>query len=199
MKDHKTFTFFASALLLSLAFAANVNAEIFKTVDKDGNVIYTDQRPDADAKAMDLPGLSVISAQEPTRQSPATIARAEAVAVEGQAGKEITKIGDLKRGYQDFAIVHPTQDQIFSGTGNEINGVVWDTRFALQEGMQVIVYVNGVAQEPTSNPVVDIGRLDRGAHTITAELTDRRNRQIAKAPPVTFHVRQHSVNFPRGG
>ena len=38
--------------------------------------------------------------------------------------------------------------------GNEINGVAWDTRFALQEGMLVTVYLDGVAQEPTSSPVV---------------------------------------------
>jgi hypothetical protein len=196
MKDHIRLFFVSGVLILSVLIASSVNAEVYKSVDENGNVVYTDQRPDADAVPMELPGLSIISAQKSTTQSPAARARAEAVAVEGQAGEEVVSIRDLRRGYRDFAIIHPIPDQVFIGTGNEVGGVAWDTRFALQQGMTVTVFLDGVAQEPTTAPLVDVGWLARGAHEVRAELKDRRNRHIASTDPVTFHVRQPSVNSP---
>ena len=46
------------ALWLPLTLAAQ--GEIYKVVDKDGNVTFTDQRPSDTAQPMDLPPLSVI-------------------------------------------------------------------------------------------------------------------------------------------
>ncbi len=52
-----------------LPLAAFSQGEIYKVVDKDGNVTFTDQRPGAGAEPMDLPPLSVI---ETDVQVPAT-------------------------------------------------------------------------------------------------------------------------------
>jgi hypothetical protein len=168
-----------------------VSAEVYRVVDENGNVTYTDTRPSPDAQPMKLPGLSVISPQVPTRP-PAPMNEDGS-----KPDPKVTNIRELRRGYRDFAITHPIQDQVFAGNGNEISGVAWSTRFALQEGMRVTVYLDDQPQTPTTNTVIDLGRIDRGTHVVRAELLDARNRVIATTEPVTFHMRQHSVILNR--
>jgi hypothetical protein len=177
-------TLISSALLLTVG----VQAEVYKTVDKDGNVIYTDQPPEPDAKPMELPGLSVIG----SLPGPAPAAGSSAEQTEDQ----VTDIRELRRGYKDFRITSPTQDEHIQGSGNSVT-LSWDARYALQPGMAVIFTLNGTDLEPTVNPSVSLQEIDRGEHTVSARLVDSQSRIIARASPVTFFMRQWSQNFGR--
>jgi hypothetical protein len=190
MKDHTQRLLVPLALLFAALFAAAAQAEIYKVVDEDGNVTYTDQKPSPDAQPVQLRGLSIISPQQPTTQPPSQ--RKDEAAAEEEA---VTSIRDLRRGYRDFALVSPEPDQTIWGNETPMT-VVWNTRYALQPGMLVTVYLNGAPQPPTSSPAVNIGRLNRGSHQVYAELTDARNRPIATTQTVEFHIRQHSALFP---
>jgi len=169
-----------------VASAATAAAQIYKTVDENGNVIYTDQPPDPDAKPVDLPTLSVIEsvkAPEPVESE------------QVEPGEEaVTDIRELRRGYRDFQITKPAQDEYIEGTGNAVT-IVWDTRYALQPGMMVIISLDGTRLEPTVTSAVTVQQMDRGEHTVSAKLVDAQMRVIADASPVTFYVRQFSQNF----
>lgn len=180
-----------TALLLTASSVAW--AQVYRVVDENGNVTYTDQAPGPDAKPITLRELSVISPQVPDKPAPSaeTVAAAEAAA-EGQ--QEVTNIGELRRGYRDFRIVSPEPDQQFVGTGNMAT-VAWDTQYRLQPGMMVTFYIDGEPQAPTTAQSMNIGPMDRGTHEVYAELRDSRNRQIAVTDPVSFHIFQWSVNF----
>ncbi len=195
MKDHNLPYFQVLTLALLLACSPQLVAEIYKTIDEHGNVVYTDQPPSQDAKPLDLPGLSIISPQkpEPPPNIPGSV-RAS-TGPEPEAQQEVTSIRELRRGYRDFAIVSPTQDQTIWGTGNEA-AIAWNTRYQLQKGMSVTVYIDGAAQPSTTNTAISLGQLDRGSHEVYAVLTDSGNRRIASAARVTFHIKQYSVNFP---
>jgi hypothetical protein len=52
-------------MMLAAPLAAQSTGEIYKVVDEDGNVTFTDQRPSAQAEPMDLPPLSVIETEIP--------------------------------------------------------------------------------------------------------------------------------------
>lgn len=189
MKDHTQRLLVPLALLFAALFAAAAQAEIYKVVDEDGNVTYTDQKPHPDAQPVQLRGLSIISPQQPTTQPPS---RTKDEAAEEEA---VTSIRALRRGYRDFTLVSPEQDQTIWGNETPMT-VVWNTQYALQPGMQVTVYLNGTPQPPTSSPAVNIGRLNRGSYQVYAELTDARNRSIATTQTVDFYIRQHSALFP---
>lgn len=162
-------------------------AEVYKTVDEDGNVVYTDQPPSTGAEPMQLRELSVVPVPEyASKQKAAKTAGLE-------EGGEVD-LGSLRRGYRDFSLVSPTPEQTFSGSGN-VAVVQWSTRFELQEGMAVIVYLDGQALPPTTQAAITTPPLDRGEHQVRAELVDAQKRNIASAGPVTFFVRQNSVNF----
>jgi hypothetical protein len=106
----------------------------------------------------------------------------------------VTDIRELRRGYRDFRITSPGQEEHIRGTGNAVT-LSWDTRYQLQPGMTVHLFLDGEALEPTRASSVALEQVDRGAHTVTAKIVDDRNRTIANASPVTFYVRQWSANF----
>jgi hypothetical protein len=174
-------------VILLLPVAAFAEGEIYKVVDKDGNVIYTDQRPSAEAEPMDLPELSVIKSDVPPP------APAAAPVAEEQEQAEAPTARALRKLYADFRITQPQQDETFWGTENTVV-VAWGSAQPIPPEMAVKLYVDGAAQDVVGNGSVSL-TLDRGEHTVYAELLDARKRRIVTTETVTFFVKQHSVNF----
>ena len=180
-----------SSWLLAALLAAVAGpslAQVYKVVDENGNVVYTDRAPAADAQPMELPGLSVI---EMIRTEPE--GAAGSVEEAGEEEEEVSDIRELRRGYRDFSIVSPIDEETLWGTGGQVQ-IAWDTRYRLQTGMYVVLTVDGTEGDPTTQPVINMV-LERGTHTVYAELFDRRNRKVATANPVTFNVQQYSVHY----
>lgn len=173
------------------AFAPGIRAEVYKVVDEHGNVTYTDQAPGPDARPMVLRELSVISPQVGA-QPAGSEASADADADGGE--QELMSVRELRRAYRDFRIVSPMQEQHVWGTGNDVT-IAWSAQYPLQPGMMVTIYLDGQAQEPTTQSAITVASMDRGEHKVYAELVDSRNRRIALSETVTFFVRQWSVNF----
>ena len=170
------------AIMISAA-----QAEVYKTVDENGNVVYTDQAPSSGAEPMKLRELSVVPVPEyASKQKAAQTAGLE-------EGGEVD-LGALRRGYRDFSLVSPAAEQTFTGSGN-VAVVEWSTRFELQPGMAVIVHIDGEALPPTTQAAITTPPLDRGEHQVRADLVDAQKRNIASAGPVTFFVHQNSANF----
>lgn len=166
-------------------------AQVYKTVDEHGNVVYTDQPPTPDAKPVQLRGLTVVPVPDPPTPKPVRARQGQA-----DADGKVTDLGALRRGYRDFRLTQPLPEQMFAGTENMAT-VAWDTQYALQEGMRVIISVDGQAMAPTTDAVIQTERLDRGEHTVSAKLVDDRGRTVVSTSPVTFFVYQHSRNFNR--
>jgi len=171
------------ALWLPLTLAAQ--GEIYKVVDKDGNVTFTDQRPSDSAQPMDLPPLSVIESDievpEPTVEA--------ATSSEPQAPTP----RDLRRQYSDFRITQPEQEETFWGTANSVV-VGWGASEPPLPDMSARLYLDGTPQDVPAAGNVSL-TLDRGEHNVYAELLDARKRVIVTTQPVTFFVHQNSVNF----
>ena len=181
-------TLTATGLLLAAHAEAN---KVYKTVDKDGNVVFTDQPPEPGAEPLEMRGLSIVEFQ---KSDPPKAVRAtpDDLNEDGQ----VTDLRTLRRGYRDFRLVQPTSEQTFVGTEN-IATFAWETQYELQEGMNVVLAINGQRMPGTTQQVVASPRLDRGEHEVTAQLIDARGRVIASADPVTFFIRQNTVNNQR--
>jgi hypothetical protein len=164
---------------------------VYKSVDENGNVVYTDTPPEPGAEPMQLRELSVVPVPE-------YAAKKRAVQSAGLEEGDVPDLGELRRGFRDFSLTSPTAEQTFAGSGN-VATIAWNTRFALQPGMTVKVTIDGQALPPTTATVISSPPLDRGEHNVRAELVDEQNRSIATAGPVTFYVQQNSALFNRGG
>lgn len=170
-------------LTLLLPLSALAEGEIYRVVDKDGNVTYTDQRPSADAQPMDLPELSVIQTDVPP----------PAASKSAQETERPPTPRELRRMYADFRIIQPQPEETFWGTGNSVV-VAWGSEQPLLPDLSVKLYVDGEAQDVVAAGSITL-TLDRGEHTVYAELLDARQRRIIATERVTFFIKQHSVNF----
>jgi hypothetical protein len=171
-------------LLLPLSLASD--GQIYKVVDENGNVTFTDQKPPGDAAPMDLPPLSVIETDIPV---PAAPAEGAADATEPATPRE------LRRQFSDFRITQPQNEETFWGTANSVV-VSWGSSKPMLPDMSVVLYVDGEGQKAPATGGVTL-TLDRGEHKVYAELRDGKNRKIVTTGSVTFFVKQNSQNFNR--
>jgi len=181
---------------LSLVIASgSLAAQVYKTVDEDGNVTYTDRPPEDGSAPIKLPELSVIEA--PTYETAPSSGAGGA-----DEGEKEKPLRYLRKHYADFAIVSPQQEESV-WYSQEVISVAWSTKYQLQAGMQVTVSVDGGQEAATADRVIPITGLERGEHTVTAVLKDAKNRSIATAASIRFFIRQPNIYSnrpgPRGG
>ena len=180
-------------LLVTLAATPTAFAEIYKVVNPDGSVTYTDQRPAPGAEPVDLPPLSVVETDIDTS---AVTARAEE-----EPGEPTLR--DLRRQFRDFQITQPQNEETFWGTANTVT-VSWGASNPIPDSMSVNLYVNGQKTATPGAGSVTL-TLDRGEHQVYAELRDANDRLVTRSPTVIFFIKQYSRNFgqprptPRGG
>ncbi len=184
---------------LSLLLAAGTSFaqnKIYKTKDKDGNTIYTDQPPPEGAVPMDLPELSIVKPREnqqsvrqlnvnrrgdPTGGAPALPSQAE-----------------MRQTYAGMEISSPVQDETIWGGGGSVDVNV-DLKGPLLPGLLVQVIYDGRVLPAQAATSVRLEEVDRGEHTVQAAIVDSTGQAVAKTDPVKFFVQQHSVNFNRRG
>jgi len=178
-----------STVFLLLPVDGRSEGQIYKVVDKDGNVTFTDQRPSANAEPMDLPPLSVIQTDMPP---PVPAAQPGDPAED----KPLTT-REMRKQFRDFSITQPLQEETFWGTQNTVV-VTWGSSAEIPPELSVMLFVNGEGQKAPATGSATL-TLDRGEHQVYAELRDQRNRRIVATPTVTFFIKQHSANFRRPG
>lgn len=177
---------------LLAVYACSALADIYKVVDAQGNVTYTDQSPGPGAAPMVLPELSVVDTDYVPESEPADPA---AETTDGTA-EEDTSPRALRKAYQDFAITQPAQEQTFWGTENSVV-ISWSSEKALLPGMAVRLFIDGAAVSNTQDNMY-AATLDRGEHSVYAQLMDPRGRRVMVTPTVVFYIKQHSVGTRNG-
>ena len=180
-------------VLLGIFITAPAVAEIYKIVNPDGTVTFTDQRPGPNAKPVDLPPLSVVETDIDT----------SILDKQAETDSQEPTLRDLRRQFQDFRITQPQNEETFWGTGNAVT-ISWGASRAIPDTMSVVLYVDGQRQPAPAGGSATL-TLDRGEHQAFAELRDPGGRLVTKSGTVTFFVKQYSQNFgqprptPRGG
>lgn len=160
-------------ILLALPAAA----EIYRYVDENGTVVFTDQRPSDDAQPLDLPALTIMDAPKPAAKRP-----------DGEGGEEDSEPAPV---YPDLTLLAPKREETFQGTGNTVP-VRLASRQALRSSDQVVIFIDGQEQGRFSSMSVDLQQVPRGTHQLLAEIHDGEGRVVGDAGPITFHMKQHS-------
>jgi len=158
---------------------------IYKIVDENGNVTFTDQSPGDGTEPMVLPELSVVSTDP--------IVQPQVATEENETPEEEAELTprELRQLYRDFRITQPASEETFWGTANTVV-IAWGVSEPLQPGMKVQILVNGQAQPPSLENMLAV-TLDRGEHTAGAVLLDARGRRVITAESVQFFVHQQSI------
>ena len=183
MKPAKRVVFAA----ITLVWASGLSAAVYKSVDAQGNVVYTDE-PGGDAKPVKLPPLSTVPAprfKSSTPSSSPSSAESEPSAATN---------------YEQISIVSPTQDATLrDNTGAVPVNVVLEPELNSVAGHRYRYYLDGQAQgKPTESGQISFANLDRGSHTVEAAVVDNTGQELIRSGSVQFFLHRQSVNFPRG-
>ncbi|MFK7956961.1 MAG: DUF4124 domain-containing protein [Lysobacterales bacterium] len=165
-------------ILLLLALPGHLWAQaIYKTIDADGNVTYTDQPPSEDAEPLDLAPITVADPYESRVSSSAS------------SGNE--NIDDLIP-YADLTLISPTQEQHFWGTGGTFTAQAATTQ-PLSRGHLLQFVLDGTVAGTGSGLFMEFTGIDRGEHQLRAQVVTTSGEVLARTDNVVFFMRQQSV------
>lgn len=167
-----------AGLTMSLAAASQ---EIYRWVDKNGIVHYSDQ-PGA-------PNAELIDVIEPNAYDSADTSLAGSTGtVAGDGGQDVAPYGSL-------SIVSPEPDQVFFGADAVVT-VAASLDGTLQPDHEVVFFVNG-DRRPASGLSLELSNLDRGTYFLRASVLDQGGKPVVSSQQTTFHVRMPSILSPQ--
>lgn len=162
-------------ILLFLLSQAAASAEVYKRVNPDGSVEFTDiPRND---KEKPLPHKPINTFKSPP---PATSRTYDS---ERQAAP-------LK--YSSIAITSPADDVAVRNNAGIINISVSLTP-SLQPNHKLIILMDGNPVGETTTGSFSLNNVDRGTHTISAQVENEKNEILIRADPVTTHLLRRSI------
>lgn len=177
------------AIFVGLAFTAAAADQIYRTVDADGNVVFTDVPPanatgEPAGKAVDLPPSNTYQSETPppAQSQPET--------------DESTAEPAAASYYDDLSIVDPTNDQtIRSNNGDMLIQAVVDP--PLRSDHRLLLTFDGAPTDMQANGgVFELTNVDRGTHTAAARIVDANNEVVMESQPVTFTVQRYHLPPP---
>ncbi len=167
-----------AGLALSLAAASQ---EIYRWVDKNGIVHYSDQ-PDS-------PNAELITVIESNTYDSADTAPASSSGTAEEADDQTVSP------YDSLSIVQPEPDQVFFGSDVVVTATA-DLQGTLRPDHSVVFFLNG-NRRPAQGLSAEFSGLARGSYFLRASILDQNGDPVVTSQQTTFHVRQPSINSPQ--
>ncbi len=160
-------------LILLVLLPLQVVAEtVYKSIDKQGNVVFSDQ-PSARAEKIEIQLAPAMDFEQvtPPRAS--------------------NRNNDLGPAYEQVIILQPTNQQTVRDNPGNLT-VLLQTEPALQPGHNVGLYMDGKQVNLGIEDTVSLNTVDRGEHVLVARILDADNNVILASKPVTFYMHRIS-------
>ncbi len=174
-------------LLLSLLFfAGQVAAEVYRSVDEDGNITYSDKPTEGaekikkqDVQTIDTPNIPQFKYTPPRDQT------AEKPAI-----------------YNSIAITSPENDtSVRENAGNLTVNVSLKPNLKTAYGHSLSLTMDGKEVGSGRSRTFSLTNVDRGTHTLVARVKGSNGQVIIQSEPVTFTLQRVSIRavpFPGG-
>lgn len=170
-------------LILMLLAVSSIAAadEVYRWVDKDGQVHYSD-RPHEGAEIVTLSKAQTFSmpAVKPTQRT---------------KGKQDNS--QKTDSYSSVTIASPAPDEVLWGTDGKVKVSV-SVQPQLRRGHRLMVYLDNkaVARLTGNQREAELTEVFRGEHTLRAEVLDSTGSVVAKSNSAPFTVKQTSIQNP---
>ncbi|MDT8408299.1 MAG: DUF4124 domain-containing protein [Wenzhouxiangellaceae bacterium] len=175
---------FLLAMVVALYCMAVSAQEIYKTVDANGNTVYTDQKPSEDAEPVVLRKLTVVD--------PVDLGDVEAVLGDSEDGN-----GEDTGSRPGLRILSPQAGETIQNTAYRLEvQTALDGR--LPSGAQMVYRIDGEIRETSRALSTTLSEIFRGEHSLTVEVQSSAG-QVLESESVTFFMRQHSRLHPNPG
>jgi hypothetical protein len=164
-------------LSLLILFMPAGHADVYRSVDENGNVVYSDHPSKGaekieikDAQTIHLPSAGPFKYQPPPKEAPPR--------------------------YSTVAISHPGNDESIRQNSGDITVQV-AVNPGLKPGDVISLLMDGkeVASGPATS--VTLKNVDRGSHTLQARVVGSDGSTWLSSESVTFHLLRHTVLQPK--
>ena len=167
-------------LTLILLFSATItSADVYRTVDEYGNIMFTDN-PDGKAEKIEVETTSTYS--------PVAIPQE-------QIEPELEQQEEFPVPNYRVTIVSPAQNESFWSNDGTVNvSVDVQPELSAERGDMLIFKLDGQdVGEPQSSPNLTLSNLDRGSHIIVASIIDNTGNVLKTSKSTLFHLQRRSL------
>ncbi len=166
--------------VLALSVTASAAAAVYKWVQPDGTVVYSDRAPAENTAPTDLPAIQEIKMPPPP--PPSTDTTPDSNQPQQTRGEEYTKL----------TIAEPADNSTFRNNAGQVN-VKLELEPALQEGDSVAIILDGkdIGQGKSTN--VALNNVDRGSHSLQAIVKNAQGSTLISSTPITFTLQRTSL------
>lgn len=171
---------FLPTLLVLLSGALQAD-EIYRHVDDQGNVTYTDEPPEKDSKPLDLAPLPEVSI-------PASGNSSRLEGMEEEDDKEDAQQDEL---YKRIEVVEPEPDSAFWRGGGSVTIRV-RSEPDLSRGHSFQLEFDGESRGTNRSGTFSLDNVDRGTHTIVVHILDSAGDIITSSDPSRFTLHRPS-------
>jgi hypothetical protein len=162
------------ALMAGVLLSLQAAADIYKYIDKDGNLVLTDQK---------VPG-AVLVPQHPVMTM--TFPKGDAPKATATSGKSVT--------FYTITIGSPAADATFQRNSDGVVPIAVSVDPQLKDGLSLELLLDGAHFDGDALP---LDQVTRGGHSLSARIVDATGRIIQDGPSVNFYVQQASA-IPHG-
>ncbi len=163
-------------LFITLFLLTSVSAEVYRSLDEDGNVVFTD-KPSPDAEKIRVDKVQTISPPKVTDFEYTPPEKA------------------VNDGYTKLEIISPQNDQTFTGgAGNVMVNILIEPALDTKQGDRLVLTMDGKKQAEASSTSFSFTNLDRGTHTTKADIVNKSGKSLKSSATVTFFVRRPTVS-----
>lgn len=167
-------------LTLILLFSATItSADVYRTVDEYGNIMFTDN-PDGKAEKIEVETTSTYS--------PVAIPQE-------QIEPELEQQEEFPVPNYRVTIASPAQNESFWSNDGTVNvSVDVQPELSAERGDMLIFKLDGQdVGAPQSSPNFTLSNLDRGSHIIVASIIDNNGNVLKTSKSILFHLQRRSL------
>ena len=175
-------TRFAVVVALSLV-ASSASAQIYKTVDANGNVVYTDIAPierSGQPPPQEVNVQPINSYEPPSNQQGST---------PSNSGPSTTPSY-----YAQLDVISPTEDETIRDNAGNVQIEVAISPPLRSDHRLLLVLDGNPTDVEAVNGVFEISNVDRGTHTAGARAVDRLGNVLIESAPTTFNLMRVSID-----
>ena len=173
------------AVGMGAASVGSVHAEIYKKIMPDGSVMFTDE-PSEGAQTLNIEPVPTISFPS-GKAKPAAVNPAKP----GKGADE----NKAPAVFSSFVITQPTHDSsVRANNGSVPVSIEIEPPLDPSKGQKITLILDGKPTgAPSSQTFFTLEGIERGSHTIGAEVRDARGSVVATANPVLFHLLRNTI------
>lgn len=168
-------------ILIPTLLCLPAQAEVYRYVDPQGVVHYTDQPPSKDARPAKLPPLQVIGPTPTPGPS---------------ADGGVSELPKVPQAPVELRITAPAPEQTFRGDDRRLMVNVALDR-PLPEGYGLLYMLDGSPQNTQATRTLSyvLEGVERGEHLVSVAAVDARGREVARTAPVIVHMKPPTVRL----